>query len=125
MWWGRFYGGAERFDAPAAQARWPHVAELAEARAKAREPSILFVSNHVELHACKVTEVGFGDDPPGGTRSQALPYYAERSVPLWFRVEDVRALSYDHTMTIDFLMPVFHRRTRSGRAPSGDITPFS
>jgi len=51
------------------------------------------VSTNVELHACKVTEVGFGDDPPGGTRSQALPYYAERSVPLWFRVEDVRALS--------------------------------
>ena len=102
VWWGRFYGGAERFDATAARARWSHVAELAEGRAKAREPSILFVSNHVELHACKVIEVAFGDDPAGGTRSQALPYYAERSVPLWFRVEDVRALSYDHTMTIDW-----------------------
>jgi len=73
VWWGRFYGGEERFDAPAAQARWSHVAELAEARAKAREPSILFVSNHVELHAGKVTEVGFGDDAPGGRAARPSP----------------------------------------------------
>jgi len=87
-----------------------YVADLAEARAKAREPSVLFVSNHVELHACKVTAVAFEDDPPGGTRSQALPYYAERSVPLWFRVEDVRALSYDQTMTTDWFTSCQHKR---------------
>ncbi len=80
----------------------PHVADLAKARAAASEPSILFVSNHVELHACKVTAIALGDDPPGGVRAQALPYYGDRSIPLGFRVEDVRAFSYDHAMTIDW-----------------------
>jgi hypothetical protein len=66
--WGR---GAIRSDRRAGAV--VHVAELAEARAKAREPSVLFVSNHVELRACKVTEVAFGTTLPAGRAARPSP----------------------------------------------------
>ena len=93
VWWGRFYTGPTRFDAAAARARWPHVAQLAAERALAKEPSLLFVTDHHALHVFDVTRILFGDDPGEGARDEAMPNYADKSVPLWFRVRDSRALS--------------------------------
>ena len=48
-----------------------------------------------------------GSESPGaGVRKEALSYYAKRAVPLWFRIEDVRGLSYDQSTTNDW----FERR---------------
>ena len=119
-WWGRFYGGEERFNEAKARERWPHVAELADARAKSGEASLLFVTNFADLHVLKVTQIVLGDRPGGGVRENALDYYVGRSVPIWFRVEDARSLSFDQGTTLDW----FDQRLGAVRAgaqrPSGE-----
>ena len=96
VWWGRFHKSPERLDKSAARAKWGHVAALIDARA-AGEPLLLYVTDFVALHVCKVTRAVFGDSAT--MRGDAPSYYGERPIPLWFLVEDVRALSFDHHRT--------------------------
>ncbi len=123
VWWGRFYNGPKRFDATEARARWPHVAQLAAERALSGEPSLLFATDHHALHVFDVTRILFGDDPGEGARAAALPHYADKSVPLWFRVRDSRALSYDHSSTNDWLNGQFGSTVGGATRASGE--PFS
>ena len=121
VWWGRFYNGPTRFDAAAARARWAHVAQLAGERALSEEPSLLFATDYQALHVFKVTRILLGDDPGEGAREEALAHYADKSVPVWFRVEDSRALSYDYATTNDWLTsrfgPVLGGSTRGNGEP--------
>jgi hypothetical protein len=121
VWWGRFYNGPRRFDAAAARERWPHVAQLAAERALSGEPSLLFATDFQALHVFDVTQILLGDDPGEGARGAALPHYADKSVPLWFRVRDSRALSYDHGSTNDWfagqLGPVLGGSSRANGEP--------
>ncbi|MGO8995160.1 MAG: hypothetical protein ACLQVI_17735 [Polyangiaceae bacterium] len=121
VWWGRFYNGPTKFDATAARARWPHVAQLAAERTLSGEPSLLFATDFQSLHVFDVTQILLGDDPGQGARAAALPHYADKSVPLWFRVRDSRALSYDHSSTNDWLSgrlgPTIGGATRTNGEP--------
>jgi hypothetical protein len=79
------------------------------------------VSDHQALHVFDVTQILLGDDPGEGSRGAALPHYADMSVPVWFRVRDSRALSYDHGSTNDWfagqLGPVLGGSTRANGEP--------
>ena len=111
-WWGRLHSGPSGAHAPLAEgdarAMWPHLAKLADARAERAESSVLFVTNHTDLHACKVVRVAFGDDPTvtdergvrARVRDRAHAHYRDRRVAVWFEVSDVRALSFDVAMTL-------------------------
>ena len=52
---------------------------------------------------------------PGGACGGPPPY-ADKSVPLWFRVRDPRALSYDHSSTNDWLSGRLGRPSGGRRA---------
>jgi hypothetical protein len=107
VWWGRFYNGPKRFTTDEARARWAHVAKLADERSASGEPSLVFASNHQALHVFKVTRILFGDDPGENARAESLAYYADKSVPIWFKIEDARALSHEHATTNDWLSNQF------------------
>jgi hypothetical protein len=128
VWWGRFRADSARLSVYEARTEWPHVAALADARRAAGEPTALFVTNFEALHVCKVTEIVLGDDPRGEPRSEALDHYREHSVPIWFRVVDVRALSYDMTTTDDWFnsqLGVVLGGSKRRRAATGKFDPYA
>ena len=93
--------GARVTDA-AARARWPHVADFADALAASAKPAVVFVTDHAAFHACKLTCIAFGNDPPGIRKEKAPTYYAHRRVAMWFRLADLRALSYETYRTAEW-----------------------
>jgi hypothetical protein len=128
VWWGRFRADAGRLSTAEARAEWPHIAALADDRLAAGEPTALFVTNYEALHVCKVTHIVLGDDPESEVRREALPYYGDHSVPIWFRVEDVRALSYDMTTTDDWFnsrLGVVLSGSKRRRKAAGTFDPYA
>lgn len=107
-WWGRIYGRPRetptRGPSPAVTTMVDRTRRHVEqALAEAGEVTV-FVTNHTSLHALRVTEVrGAEARPP----LDAIPeYYRDKLALQWFKVVDVRALSYDQTSTLDYLREV-------------------
>ena len=128
VWWGRFRADAGRLSTAEARAEWPHIAALADDRLAAGEPTAPFVTNYEALHVCKVTHIVLGDDPESEVRREALPYYGDHSVPIWFRVEHVRALSYDMTTIYDWFnsrLGVVLSGSNRRRKAAGTFDPYA
>lgn len=103
VWWGRLYRGRE-LNEEEAKAKFAEVRRIAgEAEAAGRD-LVLFATNHVQLHALRVDQVRFGSTLPEEERPFVLSYYRELEArpALWFRVLDVRALSFDQLETLRY-----------------------
>jgi hypothetical protein len=105
VWFGRIYAGrAPGATTPeGARERWPAVAALADELDQAGRELLLLVTNFKSLHALRVDRILFG---AGATRDDArhVPsYYRNETVPLWFRVRDIRPLSHDQMATLQWL----------------------
>ena len=120
-WWGRIY------DAPADRMPRPElVAALEESLGACRESLdargrvVLFATDFRQLHALEVDDVRSTlRDPEQAPPPEERPaYYHARRVIAWFRVRDVRALSFEPIDTLQYLREhVRVRRTSYGYDP--------
>jgi hypothetical protein len=101
-----------------ARARWPHAADFADALAESGKPAVVLFTDFAALHVGKLTRIAFGNDPTA-IRKEAPTYYAHRRVAMWFRLGDLRALSYETYRTAEWqrahLGPVLAGARRRGR----------
>ncbi len=103
VWWARLYRG-QPIDTEAARAKYAHVAEIWP---PSRKEGVLFATNFVMLHALRVDAVIFGRAlPPEEVAFAPAHYFQEPEdavgpwPALWFRVRDVRALSFNQVETL-------------------------
>jgi hypothetical protein len=93
VWWGKFGQSKDAHLGPA----------LVDIESSGREV-VLFATNHSELHALRVIRVVFGDSDE--VDKQAVPDYyddKDQTPTVWFKVTDIRALSYDRLQTLTYL----------------------
>jgi len=103
VWWGRVYrmqrSGSDAMSADELAARFGHVQAF---RDRMRGDFVLYVTDHRYMHACRASEIVFGDALPESERRFVPSYYARCAVAMWFRVHDVRALSFDALRTLTY-----------------------
>lgn len=127
-WWVRARrpaGAASTIDS--ARVRWIQAEEeMAAARAAGR-PLMLFVTDFSHLHVLACDDVRFLANADQEVLDASPPYYADLpglglELPLWFRVRDVQALSFDRQTTLRTLHAL--QATSTGKSPWG-YDPFA
>ncbi len=128
-WWGRIYGHPDpkakinpsEDILDAIERSTAHI----EAELVARGEATVLVTNFVSLHALRVTKVR---GPKPRPRASEVPdYYANRHVLSWYRVADIRALSYDQASTIGYFdhLVTFERLRPDKRPWRTRFDPFA
>lgn len=126
VWWGKIHSRHQPESSKSEGKRLHHLVALAEASRERSRHSVLYSTNFQSLHALKVSEVVPG--APGEWPDDGLfpDYYQDKDIAVWFRVEDIRAISHDQTVTLAYLRTVLgnvlHPETR---APLRPFDPFT
>ena len=122
-WFGRIYVGSKDLStAEAARAKWPQVADVADEMERTRRNLLLLATNFQSLHALRVDRILFGTATAPEQRARVPDYYRNRSVAIWFRVRDVKAIHHDQMATLLWLRDNVGMEERGGSF--GGFDPF-
>lgn len=117
-WWARLRrpSDGKALTGDAARARWPDLVAVSEELVGTGRSVYLFLTDFSLLHVAKVDAIRWVEPLPAEELA-TVPEY-ERApegleVPIWFRVTDLRALSYDRMVTLSRLRTLVYARDKS------------